>query len=193
LQERDASIAAADTLRSLQLAVRSRGNPDTVAAGVVDRLHRLDPALAISNVRTMQTEVKQSIAPQRFNATLVGIYAGLALILALIGIYGVLAYMVMQQTHEMGIRMALGAQRHQIVALVVIGGMRLVLAGAAIGLVGAWGVTRLMQGLLYGVTPGDPITFLAVTALLSGAALLACYIPALRAARIDPMAALRYE
>jgi putative ABC transport system permease protein len=193
LQERDASIAAADTLRSLQLAVRSRGNPDTVAAGVVDRLHRLDPALAISNVRTMQTEVKQSIAPQRFNAMLVGIYAGLALILALIGIYGVLAYMVMQQTHEMGIRMALGAQRHQIVALVVIGGMRLVLAGAAIGLVGAWGVTRLMQGLLYGVTPGDPITFLAVTALLSGAALLACYIPALRAARIDPMAALRYE
>jgi putative ABC transport system permease protein len=164
-----------------------------VAAGVVDRLHRLDPALAISNVRTMQTEVKQSIAPQRFNAMLVGIYAGLALILALIGIYGVLAYMVMQQTHEMGIRMALGAQRHQIVALVVIGGMRLVLAGAAIGLVGAWGVTRLMQGLLYGVTPGDPITFLAVTALLSGAALLACYIPALRAARIDPMAALRYE
>jgi putative ABC transport system permease protein len=193
LQERDAAIAAPDTLRSLQLAVRSRGNPDTVAAGVVDRLHGLDPALAISNVRTMQTEVNQSIAPQRFNAMLVGMYAGLALILALIGIYGVLAYMVMQQTHEMGIRMALGAQRRHIVALVVMGGMRLVLAGAAIGLVGAWAVTRLMQGLLYGVTPGDPITFLAVTALLSGAALLACYIPALRAARIDPMAALRYE
>lgn len=193
LQEKDAAIAAVDTLRSLQLAVRSRGNPEAVAAGVVDRLHRLDPALAISSVRTMQMEVKQSIAPQRFNAMLVGIYASLALILALIGIYGVLAYMVMQQTHEMGIRMALGAQRRQIVALVVIGGMRLVLAGAAIGLIGAWAVTRLMQGLLYGVTPGDPVTFLAVTALLSGAALLACYIPALRAARIDPMAALRYE
>ena len=194
LQERDAAIEGEDgSLRSLDLAVRSSGNPDTVAAGVVDRLHRLDPVLAISNVRTMQTDVSQSIAPQRFNAMLVGIYAGLALILALIGIYGVLAYMVMQQTHEMGIRMALGAQRRHILALVIAGGMRLVLAGAAVGLVGAWAVTRLMQGLLYGVAPGDPITFLAVTALLSGAALLACYIPALRAARIDPMAALRYE
>jgi len=141
----------------------------------------------------MQTEVNQSIAPQRFNAMLVGIYAGLALILALIGIYGVLAYMVMQQTHEMGTRMALGAQRHHIVALVVIGGMRLVLAGAAIGLVGAWGVTRLMQSLLYEVAPGDPLTFAVVTGLLSGAALLACYVPAMRAARIDPMSALHYE
>jgi ABC-type antimicrobial peptide transport system permease subunit len=93
----------------------------------------------------------------------------------------------------MGIRMALGAQRRHIVALVVIGGMRLVLAGAAIGLVGAWGVTRLMQSLLYGVAPGDPITFLVVTALLSGAALLACYVPAIRAARINPMSALHYE
>jgi putative ABC transport system permease protein len=124
---------------------------------------------------------------------LVGIYAGLALILALIGIYGVLAYMVMQQTHEMGIRMALGAQRRDILALVVRQGMRLVIAGAAIGVVGAWAVTRLMQSLLYGVAPGDPLTFIVVTALLSAAALLACYIPALRAARIDPMAALRYE
>lgn len=193
LQERDAAIAAADTLRSLDLAVRARGNPDAVAAGVVDRLHRLDPAIAIANVRTMQTEVSESIAPQRFNAMLVGIYAGLALILALIGIYGVLAYMVMQQTHEMGIRMALGAQRRHILALVVRQGMRLVIAGAAIGVVGAWAVTRLMQSLLYGVAPADPLTFIVVTALLSGTALLACYIPALRAARIDPMAALRYE
>lgn len=193
LQERDAAIAAADTLRSLQLAVRSRGNPEAVATGVVDRLHRLDPALAVSNLRTMQTEVSQSIAPQRFNAMLVGIYAALALILALIGIYGVLAYMVMQQTREMGIRMALGAQRRDILALVIKHGMRLVLAGSAVGLVGAWGVTRLMQSLLYGVAPGDPLTFAAVTGVLSGAALLACYVPAIRAARIDPMQALRYE
>lgn len=193
LQEKDAAIAAPDTLRSLQLAVRSRGNPEAVATGVVDRLHRLDPALAVSNVRTMRMEVNQSIAPQRFNAMLVGIYAGLALILALIGIYGVLGYLVTQQTHEMGIRMALGAQRRHILGLVIAGGMRLVLAGAAVGLVGAWAVTRLMQGLLYGVAPVDPITFLTVTALLSGAALLACYIPAMRAARINPMSALHYE
>ena len=149
--------------------------------------------IRVGRARGFEVEPIWSIAPQRFNAMLVGIYAGLALILALIGIYGVLAYMVMQQTHEMGIRMALGAQRHHIAALVVIGVMRLVLAGAAIGLVGAWAVTRLMQGLLYGVAPADPVTFLAVTALLSGAALLACYVPAVRAARIDPMAALRYE
>ena len=193
LQERDAAIAAADTLRSLQLAVRSRGNPEAVATGVVDRLHRLDPALAVSNLRTMQTEVSQSIAPQRFNAMLVGIYAGLALILALIGIYGVLAYMVIQQTHEIGIRMALGAQRRDILGLVIKHGMRLVFAGSAIGLLGAWGVTRLMQSLLYEVAPVDPLTFVAVTGLLSGAALLACYVPAMRAARISPMTALHYE
>jgi predicted permease len=193
LQERDAAIAAADTLRSLQLAVRSRGNPEAVATGVVDRLHRLDPALAVSNLRTMQTEVSQSIAPQRFNAMLVGIYAGLALILALIGIYGVLAYMVIQQTHEIGIRMALGAQRRDILGLVIKHGMRLVFAGSAIGLLGAWGVTRLMHSLLYGVAPVDPLTFVAVTGLLSGAALLACYVPAMRAARISPMTALHYE
>ena len=193
LQEKDAAIAAPDTLRSLQLAVRSRGNPDAVATGVMERLHKLDPALAVSNVRTMQTDISQSIAPQRFNAMLVGIYAALALVLALIGIYGVLAYMVTQQTHEMGIRMALGAQRRHILTLVVSHGMRLVIAGAAIGIAGAWVVTRLMQSLLYGVAPGDPLTFVVVTALLSGAALLACCVPALRAARIDPMNALRYE
>jgi putative ABC transport system permease protein len=141
----------------------------------------------------MQVEVSQSMAPQRFNAILVGIYAGLALILALIGIYGVLAYMVTQQTHEMGIRVALGAQRRDILGLVIKSGMRLVFAGSAVGLLGAWGVTRLMQSLLYGVAPGDPLTFVAVTGLLSGTALLACYVPAMRAARINPMTALHYE
>jgi putative ABC transport system permease protein len=141
----------------------------------------------------MQTDIANSIAPQRFNATLVGIYAGLALVLALVGIYGVLAYMVMQQTHEIGIRMALGAQKRDILKLVVRRGMQLVTIGAAAGLVGSWGVTRLMGSLLYGVAPRDPLTFAAVTAVLVVTALMACCIPALRAARVDPMVALRYE
>jgi putative ABC transport system permease protein len=195
LQEGDEAVAESigGSLRTLRLAVRSRVNPDGLVATIVDHLHQLDPAVAISDVVTMQAEVNHSMAPQRFNAILVGIYAGLALVLALIGIYGVLAYMVMQQMHEMGIRMALGAQRRDILRMVIAHGMRLVIAGSAAGLLGAWGVTRLMQSLLYGIAPWDPVTFAAVTGLLSGAALLACYVPALRAARIDPMAALRYE
>lgn len=195
LQEGDEAVADSigGSLRTLRVAARSRVNPDGLAATIIDHLHQLDPAVAISDVVTMQAEVNHSMAPQRFNAILVGIYAGLALVLALIGIYGVLAYMVMQQMHEMGIRMALGAQRRDILRMVIAHGMRLVLAGSAAGLLGAWGVTRLMQSLLYGIAPWDPVTFVAVTGLLSGAALLACYVPALRAARIDPMAALRYE
>jgi predicted permease len=195
LQETDASTedTVGGSLRTLSLAVRTRTDPSPLAASIVEQLHRLDPALAISDVRTMQTEVNNSVAPQRFNATLVGIYAGLALLLALVGIYGVLAYMVMQQTNEIGIRMALGAQKRDILRLVVRHGMRLVMAGAAVGLLGAWGVTRLMDSLLYGIAPRDPVTFFGVTGLLVAAALLACYVPACRAAKLDPMVALRYE
>jgi len=195
LQETDDFIAdsVGGGLRSLRLAVRTRGNPAGIASSVTQQLHQLDPAIAVSDVRTMQTDIKNSIAPQRFNATLVGIYAGVALLLALVGIYGVLAYMVMQQTHEIGIRMALGAQKHDILKLVVRRGMQLVTVGAVAGLLGSWGVTRLMGSLLYGVAPSDPLTFAAVTAVLVVTALMACYIPALRAARVDPMVALRYE
>jgi len=195
LQESDEAMAdnVGGSLRNLRLAVRTRGNPSAMTASVIQRLHQLDPALAISNVRTMQTELKQSIAPQRFNAMLVGVYAGVALLLALVGIYGVLAFIVTQQTHEIGIRMAVGAQRSDILRLIVRRGMQLVVAGALVGLVGAFAVTRLMDSLLYGVAPRDPLTFCAVTALLAAAALLACFVPALRAARVEPMVALRYE
>jgi len=123
----------------------------------------------------------------------VGIYAGVALLLALIGINGVLAYTVVEQTHEIGIRMALGAERRDILGIVVRRGMRLVAIGAVAGLAGAWSVTRVMSSLLYGVAPRDPLTFAAVTAILVATALLACYVPALRAARVDPIVALRYE
>jgi len=195
LQESDDFIASTvgGTLRNLRLAVRTRGNPATVSAAVTQRLHQIDPALAIWNVRTMQEELDDSRAPQRFNAMLVGVYAGVALLLALVGIYGVLAYMVTQQTHEIGIRMALGAQRKDILRLIVRRGMQLVAAGAIAGLAGAFAVTRLMDSLLYGVAPRDPLTFIGVTGLLAAAALLACFVPALRAARVEPMVALRYE
>jgi putative ABC transport system permease protein len=189
-QESDALL---ENLRTLNLAVRTRSDPAALTASIVEQLHRLDPALAISDVRTMHEEVNDTVAPQRFNAILVGIYAGLALLLALVGIYGVLAYMVIQQTHEIGIRMALGAQRSDILRRVVGHGMCMVALGAAAGLVGAWGVTRLMESLLYGVAPRDPLTFLGVTGVLVAAALLACYVPAMRAAKVDPMVALRYE
>jgi putative ABC transport system permease protein len=182
-----------EDFRTLNLAVRTRGDAAALAASIVGQLHRLDPALAVSDVRTMQEEVNDTVAPQRFNAILVGIYAGLALLLALVGIYGVLAYMVTQQTREIGIRMALGAQRGDILRRIVGRGMRLVASGTAAGLLGGWAVTRLMDSLLYGVTPRDPLTFLGVTGVLIAAALLACYIPARRAARVDPMVALRYE
>jgi putative ABC transport system permease protein len=189
-QESDAFL---EHLRTLNLAVRTRGDPAALTASIVGQLHRLDPALAISDVRTMREEVNDTVALQRFNAILLGIYAGLALLLALVGIYGVLAYMVIQQTHEIGIRMALGAQRGDILRRIVGHGMRLVAAGAAAGLLGAWGVTRLMESLLYGVAPRDPLTFLGVTGVLIAAALLACYVPGMRAAKLDPMVALRYE
>jgi putative ABC transport system permease protein len=165
LQESDAFL---EDFRTLNLAVRTRGHSAALTTSVIEQLHQLDPALAISDVRTMQEEVNDTVAPQRFEAILVGIYAGLALLLALVGIYGVLAYMVMQQTHEIGIRMALGAQKRDILGRVVSHGMRLVAAGAALGLLAAWGVTRLMDSLLYGVEAGDPLTFLGVTGVQHG-------------------------
>jgi putative ABC transport system permease protein len=180
-------------LRSLNLAFRTQGNPALFGAAAVDELHKMDPALAVVDVRTMETEVKGSISPQRFNAMMVGVYAGLALLLALVGIYGVVAFMVAQQTHEIGVRMALGAQRRDMLSFVLLRGARLALLGAAVGLPAAWAITRLLASLLYGVSPRDPAAFFGATLLLGLAALLACYVPALRATRVDPMVALRYQ
>jgi predicted permease len=195
LQQPDSAVEnnVVSLLRSLNVVIRAKGDPGALGTTAVAALHQLDPALAVVDVHTMQTEVKDSIAPQRFNATMVGIYAGLALLLATVGIYGVLAYMVVQQTHEIGIRLALGAQPSDMLALVLLRGVRLALIGAAVGLPTAWAVGRLMASLLYGVTPRDPATFFGVTLLLGAAAVLACYVPALRAAKVDLMVALRYE
>jgi ABC-type antimicrobial peptide transport system permease subunit len=137
--------------------------------------------------------VARSIASQRFSLVLLGAFAGLALLLASIGIYGVLSYLVGQRTQEIGIRMALGAQGLDVLRMVMAAGVRMTLVGAVIGMVAALGLTRLMASMLFDVKPTDPITFAVVALLLCGVAMFACYVPARRAARVDPMVALRYE
>jgi putative ABC transport system permease protein len=147
-------------------------------------------------VRTMQEIVSDSMSSQRFPMTLLAAFAALALLLGSVGIYGVISYSVAQRVHEIGIRMALGAEKQNIFRLVIGQGLRLVLAGLAIGAVAALVLARLLSSfsqLLYGVGASDPLTFAAVSLLLTAVALLACYIPSRRAARVDPMVALRYE
>jgi putative ABC transport system permease protein len=137
--------------------------------------------------------ISLSLSDKRFSMVLLGIFAALALVLSSIGIYGVLSYLVGQRTHEIGIRIALGAQRYDVLKLVLGEGTKTALIGVAIGLVAALGLTRLMASVLYGVSATDPLTFAAVAIVLSSVALAACYIPARRAMRVDPIIALRYE
>jgi len=144
----------------------------------------------------MQQALSQSLSSQRFPMILLSVFAGLALLLASVGIYGVISYSVIQRVHEIGIRMALGAERHDVFRMVIGQGLRMALAGVAIGAAAALILARLLSSfshLLYGVAASDPLTFVAVSAVLTGVALLACYIPARRAMRVDPMIALRYE
>jgi ABC-type antimicrobial peptide transport system permease subunit len=141
----------------------------------------------------MEKTVADSISNKRFTMTLLGVFALLALLLASIGIYGVLSYMVGQRSKEIGVRMALGAQKFDVMRMVLKDGARMTLAGILIGLVGALALTRLMGTMLYGVRPTDPLTFISVAALLGIIALLACYLPARRAMKVDPMEALRHQ
>ena len=147
----------------------------------------------MTQIETMDQVVSGSLKDWRFHATLLGVFGALALIIAAIGVYGVISYSIAQRTHEIGVRMALGAQRRDVLRLVLNQGASLALAGIVVGVLAAIGLTRLMASLLYGVTPTDPVTFIAVAILLLIVALVACYIPARRAMRVDPMIALRYE
>jgi putative ABC transport system permease protein len=180
--------------RSLTVVIRTRSNPLALVGAVRDRIRSVDKTEPlVSHVQTMDQYFSRAVAQPRFRTLLLGFFAGLALVLALVGLYGVLAYSVSQRTHEIGIRMALGAQPSDILRMIMGQGLGLVLVGVGAGLMGAFALTRFLESLLFGVTPTDPATFAGVSLLLAAVALLACYIPARRATRVDPMVALRYE
>ena len=179
---------------SMYLVARTTlAEPGALASSIQSAVQQIDKDQPIADVRTMSQLLNEATAARRFNMLLLGVFALLALVLASVGIFGVMSYMVTQRTHEIGIRMALGARVSDVVRLIVGRGMTLVLIGVSVGLAGAFAVTRVMKGLLYGVSATDPLTFVGVSLVLSAVALVACLIPARRAARVDPMIALRNE
>jgi putative ABC transport system permease protein len=184
----------ADTpIFSVTLVTRVDGNPVAAAPAIRHALSALDPTQSFYNVKTMEEVLSNSIAPRRFNLLLLGTFAIVALALAALGVYGVVAYAVSERTHEIGIRMALGAERSSVVRLMVAQGMWSVAAGLVVGLFAAWAATRMIAGLLYGVQPHDTATFAVTTLALGSIAGVACVVPALKAALVDPVTALRAE
>ncbi|HZT60330.1 MAG TPA: ABC transporter permease [Pyrinomonadaceae bacterium] len=180
--------------RRLNLVVRtSAANPASMAAALRGAVAELDKEQTVWQTRTLDQLVSASVAARRFNMALLGVFAAVALALAALGIYGVMAYTVTRRTHEVGVRMALGASRGDVLRLIVGQGMALALAGVAVGLAAAFAVTRVLAGLLYGVTTTDPLTYACLALLLAAIAFVSCYLPARRATKVDPGVALRYE
>ncbi|MCI0392112.1 MAG: ABC transporter permease [Acidobacteria bacterium] len=177
----------------MTLIVRAGAVPQPLVSAIREEIRALDRSLALYNVKTMRVAIYESVARERFITLLLIVFAVLALTLASVGIYGVMSYSVTQRTHEIGVRMALGAQKRDVLKLIVAQGGTLASFGVAVGLISAFAMTRLMKSLLFGVTATDPVTFIAVALLLTAVALLACYVPARRAAKVDPMVALRDE
>ncbi|HZY58716.1 MAG TPA: FtsX-like permease family protein, partial [Candidatus Binataceae bacterium] len=180
-------------LRGMDLEVRTAGDALTLAQPLRKLLSEIDRGQPAYDVQTLEQALADSIAPRRFNLFLLGTFAAAALLLAVVGVYGVIAYSVAERTREIGVRIALGAQSTQVIRMVVREGITIALAGTAAGLAAAFALTRLMQSLLYEVRSNDPSTFAFVAAALIATALAASCLPALRAARIDPIIALRYE
>ncbi len=178
---------------SLAVFVRMQGSPLAEIGSIAHALHQINSQSVMYGTESMEAILSDSLSSRRFSMILMGVFAALALLMASIGIYGVISYLTGQRTHEMGIRMALGAERRDVLKLVIGQGLKLAIFGVAIGVVGALALTRFLASLLYGVKPTDPLTFTAVSLILIAVAVLACYVPARRASRVDPMVALRYE
>jgi putative ABC transport system permease protein len=187
MQERRSFMAPRD------LVVRTTADPAVIAAAVRKAVWAVDKDQPVSNVRTLDQVFAAAISQERFQALMLGLFAALALVLACVGLYGVISYSVVQRTHEIGVRMALGAQPVDVLRLVIRQGMLLTLAGLVIGIVAGTFATRVLTDMLFGVTPRDPLTFVGVPVLLLFVAFLACYVPARRATKVDPLEALRYE
>ena len=177
----------------MYLIVRTPLEPEAIVPGLRAQLSSINKDLPLSKVQTMDELIEDSVVQERFRTWLVSGFAGLALLLAVIGIYAVISYSVAQQTREIGVRIALGATRGDVSKMVLGHGLRLATAGIAIGLISALGVTRILRSMLYSTSSTDFLSFVLTSAVLMAVALLACYIPALRAAKVDPIVALRYE
>jgi putative ABC transport system permease protein len=173
--------------------LRTGTDPGMLGDAIRGEVQSVDPGIPVFAVRTLNDVVAKSLADRRFALTILAIFAGIALLLASIGIYGVMAYTFSQRTHEIGVRVALGAQRSDILRMALGEGMLLVAIGLGVGLIGAAIVTRFLRSMLYSVTATDPLTFASIALLLAAVALLACFIPAQRATQVDPLVALRED
>jgi len=179
--------------REMYLVVRSGGNASDLVPAIRTQLASMDSTIPLAQIRTMDQLLDESLEQQRFRTWLVSGFAAIALLLAAMGIYALISYSVSQRTREIGVRIALGAQRRDVLGMVIREGLQLLMFGSLVGLVGALLVTRIIRSLLYSTSPTDLLSFVAPSLMLLAVALLACYIPARRAAKIDPMVALRYE